>query len=236
LLLLWFTTLALARTTSAGAIPPAYFGTVVSLSVLVALSFNLICQAIILHVAFENMRNRSASIAEAMRVGLRRFFPLLVLGIGIGILMMLVLSGLSAATSAALPLMSANAISRVAAPIVAGLLGFAAIAILYTTWFVAAAACIADRRGPFSALRRSAQLTKGHRWRIMGLTLLLFIVLVIIRLLLSPPGGTIVTFLSHLTLSAVWGAFYAIVIAVCYHDLRVAKEGVDIEQIASVFD
>jgi hypothetical protein len=36
--------------------------------------------------------------------------------------------------------------------------------------------------------------------------------------------------------TAVWTAFYAILIAVAYHDLRVAKEGVDTEQIAAVFE
>jgi hypothetical protein len=34
----------------------------------------------------------------------------------------------------------------------------------------------------------------------------------------------------------VWGAFYAIFVVVTYHDLRVAKEGVDVHEIASVFD
>jgi hypothetical protein len=36
--------------------------------------------------------------------------------------------------------------------------------------------------------------------------------------------------------SAVWKAFYAVPAVVIYHDLRVAKEGVDTEQIAAVFE
>ena len=40
--------------------------------------------------------------------------------------------------------------------------------------------------------------------------------------------------------NTIWGAigsaFSSIVLAVTYYDLRVAKEGIDIEQIASVFD
>jgi hypothetical protein len=35
---------------------------------------------------------------------------------------------------------------------------------------------------------------------------------------------------------AAWGGFFAAVIAVTYHDLRVAKEGLTTEQIASVFE
>jgi hypothetical protein len=36
--------------------------------------------------------------------------------------------------------------------------------------------------------------------------------------------------------TAIWTAFFAILGVVAYHDLRVAKEGVDTEQIAAVFE
>jgi hypothetical protein len=36
--------------------------------------------------------------------------------------------------------------------------------------------------------------------------------------------------------SAVYSAFSAVLAVVAYHDLRVAQEGVDTDQIASVFD
>ena len=49
---------------------------------------------------------------------------------------------------------------------------------------------------------------------------------------LATPLGQVV----NLIWSAAWSAFYAIVIVVTYHDLRVAKEGVDTEQIAAVFE
>ncbi len=49
---------------------------------------------------------------------------------------------------------------------------------------------------------------------------------------LASPLGQLV----NLIWSAIWTAFYAIVIVVTYHDLRVAKEGIDTEQIAAVFE
>jgi uncharacterized membrane protein len=107
-------------------------------------------------------------------------------------------------------------------------------------WFVAVAACVVERRGPFAAMGRSNQLTKGHRWKIFGLLILLILVSVLaallIGLILTPLGSTILTFIVNVVWSAIWGAYYATAVAVSYHDLRVAKEGVDIEQIASVFD
>jgi hypothetical protein len=40
----------------------------------------------------------------------------------------------------------------------------------------------------------------------------------------------------HAVWNGFWGALYAIFAVVTYHDLRVAKEGVDTEQIAAVFE
>ena len=90
---------------------------------------------------------------------------------------------------------------------------------------------------------RSAQLTKGHRWRIFGLELLLVGLLVIASILigllnwaLSTIGGPLLGAISGLLWNTVWVAYYAVMVAVAYYDLRVCKEGIDIEQIAAVFD
>jgi hypothetical protein len=49
-------------------------------------------------------------------------------------------------------------------------------------------------------------------------------------------GGPTLAWIVFLAWSAAFGAFYAIMVVVIYHDLRVAKEGVDTDQIAAVFD
>jgi hypothetical protein len=54
--------------------------------------------------------------------------------------------------------------------------------------------------------------------------------------LLSALQITVLAMLGNLIWNGVWGAFYAIFVVVTYHDLRVAKEGVDVHQIAAVFD
>jgi hypothetical protein len=43
-------------------------------------------------------------------------------------------------------------------------------------------------------------------------------------------------FVGYVIWNALWGAFYATFAVVTYHDLRVAKEGVDTAQIAAVFE
>ena len=124
--------------------------------------------------------------------------------------------------------------------------------ILYLTWFVATPVCVVEQLGVFRSMGRSAELTRGHCWRIFGLLLVILIPATIIGAIVSAVASAILgasgiaalsatlgTTLGHivdLIWSAIWSAFFAIVIVVTYHDLRVAKEGVDTEQIAAVFE
>jgi uncharacterized membrane protein len=110
---------------------------------------------------------------------------------------------------------------------------------LYTMWLVGVAACVVERTGPWRSLRRSQELTKGHRWKIFGLFLLLLLFSLIsplLQLLLNATAGATAAAIGNAIWTAFGSAFSSVVIAVTYYDLRVAKEGIDIEQIASVFD
>ncbi len=112
--------------------------------------------------------------------------------------------------------------------------------ILFTMWFVAIPVCVVERLGPISSLGRSRRLTKGHRWKILGLLLLLYLIGIITSIFLGGTftalGGTPLAMIGALIWSAIWGTFASVVIVVTYHDLRVAKEGIDTEQIIAVFD
>ena len=68
------------------------------------------------------------------------------------------------------------------------------------------------------------------------LLLISMVVSPLIEFGLAAVGGTTLALIGSLIWNGVWGAFYAIAVVVTYHDLRVAKEGIDIEQIAAVFD
>ena len=57
-----------------------------------------------------------------------------------------------------------------------------------------------------------------------------------INLTSTSVAGGIPAFVGQVIWNGIWGAFYAIFVVVTYHDLPVAKEGVDIEQIAAVFE
>jgi len=123
--------------------------------------------------------------------------------------------------------------------------------IVVTMLWVAIPAAVIERNG-LSALSRSAELTKGYRWRILGLLIVLLFILFLLSLPIGAISGifvisamneggslsTIFTVMmaSNWVVASFTGAFSAVVYAVSYHDLRVAKEGADTEQIAAVFD
>jgi hypothetical protein len=180
-------------------------------------------QAMVLYGAFQDMRGRPVSLADCVKAGLSRFFPLI--GLAVTIVVALMFAAI--------------------------LLLFPAL-ILAMMWFVATPVCVVERVGPFRSLGRSRELTKGHRWRIFGLVLVIAIPGLIIGAIvgvatlstLGPSG--FLTLDAALTSSlgkliglvwkATWGAFFAAAITVTYHDLRVAKEGLTTEQIAAVFE
>ena len=103
-------------------------------------------------------------------------------------------------------------------------------------------ACIVEQIGLGTSLRRSRDLTKGHRGKIFGLVLLLLLLLLLslvgplLELALSAVGGETLVVVGDLISIAIAGATSSVIIAVTYHDLRAAKKGIDIEQIAAVFD
>jgi hypothetical protein len=166
--------------------------------------------AIILHAAFRDMRRRPVRLVESLNVVLGRFLPLIGIAFVQGFLILL----------------------GTVLLIIPGL-------ILSTIWFVGVPGCVVERRGPLDSLGRSRELTKGSRWKVSALALLLPVVSLgasPIESALTALAGPIVGLTGQLIWTGIAAAFSAVVISVTYHDLRVIKEGIDIEQITAVFD
>jgi hypothetical protein len=122
--------------------------------------------------------------------------------------------------------------------------------ILYVMWWVAIPVAVIERPGAVASLRRSAALTAGNRWRVVGLILCFFVAAVAAGALL---GGSLIAALAFAAggdevridqastiaswlFAALFMAAQAVLTAVSYYHLRVAKEGVGIDDIAAVFD
>jgi hypothetical protein len=170
-----------------------------------------LCQSAMVYGAFQDIRGRRFDLAASVSRGLRRFFPVLGTSIGFGIIVMLGM-----------------------------ILLFIPGLIFLTMYLVAIPICVVEALGPIQSLDRSRKLTKGYRWQIFAIyivPLVVFLVGFILcdtigALLAGETGAAIFGF----AISAAVSPYNAIVTIITYHDLRSAKEGLDIEQLAAVFD
>jgi hypothetical protein len=197
------------------------------LACVLALPVSIACSTIatgaITYGVVQDLRDEPVSIGEAIAIAARRVLPMIGVALAFGILWVLGLILL----------------------VVPGFI----VACMY---FVAAPVCIVEREGVGGSLRRSRFLTKGHRWKIFGALLLIIVLGLIVfgmiaatvassGLMTGPGGATMLQNAGAVTIvqnavAAIFGAFIAVLVAVFYYHLRVAKEGVDLAKVASVFD
>lgn len=115
---------------------------------------------------------------------------------------------------------------------------------LTVAYSVVVPAAVVERQGIISSFNRSWELTKGYRWPVLGVLLILLVILIGFTFVTGAVAGVAIFFLDSLemlivvnyVISAISGALASVFIAVLYHDLRVAKEGISSAQIAAVFD
>jgi len=188
---------------------------------LVSMVTSSITQGVIVYAAFQQMRGTPVGIGEALTKVLPRLLPMIGTGLLCGI-----------AGGAGMILL-----------IVPGLIAMLA-------FFVAQPVCVVERLSPVASMKRSAMLTKGYRWSLFGILVVYGLALMLVAwigiiVIGKVTGGTVN--LATLTtakalipfnfvLSTFFGAVMALVTAVIYHDLRVLKDGLDLEQIAAQFD
>lgn len=112
--------------------------------------------------------------------------------------------------------------------------------------FVAVPVSIIEKTTLRESLIRSSVLTKGNRWRVLAIyliTILLIIALTVFPTILIGlvaidfgTASVLVWQIIGYLVGALGGAFFSVTVAVTYHDLRVANEGFDANQLAAVFD
>jgi hypothetical protein len=187
------------------------------LSALAVWTFTLVAQVSIFYGAYQEMRGQPFTIGQSFSAGLKRLVPALCVMFVAGFLFVLGVS----------------------------LLVVPGIMVLCQT-YVAVPACVVEQPGIFASISRSRDLTKGYRWQIFGLLAIAFIASWIVgaagdALLggeISSPTTepTIPILLFNFVWSSLETAYTSILAIVVYHQLRVVKEGVDIQAIAGVFD
>ena len=189
------------------AAPPSYVESIVDMIV------GQIVAVTLIYGSIQVLRGRQVSISDCFSQGFAR------LGTAIGVA---ILAGLGVALGMVLL-------------IVPGV-------ILAVMWSVAVPAAVIERTGVIESLSRSIALTRERRWRVFGAVLVAGVITVVVGAVVGGIFGVIIGADSTPFIIVLWAvtaaaqAFSACVYATLYFFLRREKEGVDIEQIASVFD
>jgi hypothetical protein len=134
--------------------------------------------------------------------------------------------------------------------IIGQLLGFVALIVtgiwLYGMWSVRVPALVIERTGPFRSLSRSYQLVKGRWWPAAGVLVVSYLMVAIIGSLIGAALAAIalsssnpsvllsatISVLSAIVSGVLVQPFAAAVVTVLYYDLRIRKEGYDLELLA----
>jgi hypothetical protein len=182
--------------------------------------FYFMLQAALVHGTVAYLNGRKASFGSCLSTGVRVFFPMIGISFLVGWGIILGLILL----------------------IIPGIM-------LAMRWIVSVPVRVTEGPGILSALGRSAELTRGHRWSIFGLVVMLFLAQIMLQAAAAPFTGAFgpqtaatvsMTSLAmsegvNLLVSAVIAMFTAVGAASIYYELRSIKEGIGPEQLAAVF-
>lgn len=178
---------------------------------LMSMVMGALCQAMIVYATFQALRGRRVRAGESIVRGMQRFVPVVLTTLLTEVLISVGLVVL----------------------IVPGCIAMTAFA-------VALPACVVERLGPTASMTRSSELTERYRWPVFGILIIVLIVGLVAQAAIDGALDRPATVVAHVVVSLVWSAvttaFGAVLAALIYHDLRVIKEGIDLEQLAALFD
>jgi len=187
-------------------------------------------QAALVHGTVVSLNGRKASFGECLSTGLSNFFPLFLIAL-------LEMLGL--------------------------VMGFVLLVVpgfmLLMRWAVAVPARVVEHTGVVESFRRSAELTRGHRWSIFALAIVLLLLHMVLNWVFGAysmglrPGAGSQAFMENFTEAlkanfnpvrlltlmlsqTIYWVVGAAGVASLYYELRTVKEGIGPQALASVFD
>jgi hypothetical protein len=184
-----------------------------ALTILLAIIVSFLTQAAIIYGTFQDLRGQKAGIGDCIARGLSSVVPVIVGSI----------------------LLSLGIMVGTLALIVPGV-------ILALMWWVYVPAIVVEGKGIIEAFGRSRELTRGRRWHILGLLIVLIILMIVVGFVVSivaaivaSQGGLAASIINYV-FNALLTAFTSVLVAVGYYYLRAEKEGIDANEIARIFD
>jgi hypothetical protein len=218
--------------------PAAAVGVVSLIGLVTALLCIPLTTAMITYGVFQEMRGGDLSLGSCLSVGFSSLLPVL----SVALLQILFVMGAVIVTIVPISFLVGIAVAgggqagRVCSLLLVPLLllAFVPAIMLWLRFYVAVPTAVEERPGALSAMRRSAFLTEGQRWPILGVVLVLGFCNAAIQVGASrvPTAGPFLVPVANLVTTAL----VATTCAVVYYRLRSFHESIDVDQIASVFD
>ena len=188
---------------------------------LVSLIAAAILQGALIYATIQDLNERKASVGDSLATGLRSFLPLIVVSVLFAVAFVLGCIFL----------------------VVPGVM-------IACAWCVSVPAVVAEGAGITGAFGRSAELTRGNRWRIFALLLIWVVLAMLVSQLINAFGGGprfMASDLSNLrvspiymVLTVVFGILTTMIgatgVAVLYIELRSARDGVGPKGLADIFE
>jgi hypothetical protein len=143
-----------------------YVGLGYMTEILLSAVLGAIASATALYGAFQNTRGIRVHLYGALRVGLDRFLPLFAWRVSFVIMLLTIFF------SATVPLQDDRLRQLWLVAMLLPILMLAMLGIL-VRWFLFEPVCVIERLDIFRSLKRSGVLTKGDRWRILGIGVLI---------------------------------------------------------------
>ena len=190
-------------------------------------------------VASEFYLGRDATPGAALRRVLARFGPLLggtalkwLAILGWAFLFVIAISILGALLSLVVGTSAAVIIG-----VVAGVGTVVFMFVIYARYFFVGTAVVLENAGGVASVKRSVNLTAGHRWHVIKATLLFYILMMVVWLtawslvVLTTRNFVVSGVIGQATIILVFPLIPAVT-ALLYYDLRIRKEGFDLELMA----
>ncbi len=195
-----------------------------AVSGILAALLSLIVTSALIYGVLEQLRGKRAGIGACLRVGLTRLLPV----VGVALCVFAILFAVAAPFGILVVLFRA--------PPLALIIPAAIALVVYSRYWLAVPAAVVERPGVVASIKRSAHLTRGGVRTIFTVLLVFQALQFLAGLLVGLTAKTVSAVgWGTLVVTILFGTWTAVANAVAYHDLRVAKEGVGIEDLVRVF-
>ncbi len=180
-----------------------------------------------IHAASEAYQGNHVDPGSSIKAGLGRFWPIVAASVAKWLLILL-----AGSISILLIAVGSTILGWIAA--VLAIPAFALPFMVWARFFAVPGVTILENLGVGESLRRSAELSDGFRWKIFGTFVVVYLIIFAIIMVASMVAmfaikNFVIAQIASNLLSLVAFPLLSTLIVVLYYDLRIRKEGYDLE-------